>query len=156
MVENSKQLKEIISFCKYPPAGQRGVAFSRANMFGKNFKKYIDNFAQNPIIIAMIENKKGVKNLNQILKVKGLDGILIGPYDLSASLNCPGDFQNNNFLKSISLIKNNSIKNNIPCGIHIVDTNIDELKKRIKEGYTFIGYSMDSTILTKYSKIPKI
>ena len=46
----------------------------------------------------MIENSKALDNLNEILKTKYLDGIFIGPYDLSASLGIPGDFENKIFL----------------------------------------------------------
>ena len=53
----------------------------------------------------MIENKEGFKNLNKILNVKYLDGIFIGPYDLSASLNLFEKFNNKKFLKVIEKIK---------------------------------------------------
>ena len=57
-----------------------------------------------PLIIPMIETVKGLKNIDKISKIKGIDGIFIGPYDLSLSLNIPGQFQNEKFKKSISKI----------------------------------------------------
>ena len=71
----------------------KGVAFSRANLFGKYFEEYIDE-AQEPIVVAMIESLKGINNLESILSVRGLDAVLLGPYDLSASLNITGQFEN--------------------------------------------------------------
>ena len=53
----------------------------------------------------MIENSKALDNLDEILKIKYLDGIFIGPYDLSASLGIPGDFENKIFLDAIKYIK---------------------------------------------------
>ena len=66
-VEDENELENIIKKTKYPPYGERGVGFSRSNLFGKKFKKIMsDNI--NPIIVPMIESKKGVDNLEKILK----------------------------------------------------------------------------------------
>ena len=99
MIENENQLQDIIKFCKWPPIGERGVGFSRANLFGKNFNEYKKE-TYNTLIIAMIENQSAVKNIDKILSVKGLDAIFIGPYDLSASLKLTGQFDHPRFKKS--------------------------------------------------------
>ena len=78
MVESAEQLETIIEHCTWPPTGQRGVGFSRANLFGKYFKEYKDE-AQAPIIVAQIEHIRAVEALEDILKVPRLDAILIGP-----------------------------------------------------------------------------
>ena len=103
MVENSKQLEFIRDYCRWPPSGKRGVGFSRANLFGKFFIDYIDE-AQKPLLVAIIESIKAVENLESILKVKGLDAVLIGPYDLSASMNLTAKFEDEEFLYSIGLL----------------------------------------------------
>ena len=90
---------------------------------------------------------KAIDNLDEILQVKGLDAIFIGPYDLSASMGIIGDFENILFINIINKIFNLAKKNNIPCGIHIVDPDLSMLKFRIKEGYQFIAYSIDSVLL---------
>ena len=99
-----------------------------------------------PLIIAMIETVKGIKNLNKILKVKGIDAIFIGPYDLSLSLGIPGQFNNKKFINNISSIINACKKNKIACGIHMVDPNKNDLRNNLKKGFTFIAYSMDTAI----------
>jgi 2-dehydro-3-deoxyglucarate aldolase len=152
-IESSEQLQFILSACKWPPAGKRGVGFSRANLFGENFNDYYQE-AQTPIVVAIIESTNAIDNLDSILKVKGLDAILIGPYDLSASMNLTGEFENEIFLSAIKKIRTLAKKNLIPSGIHIVDPQADALMKRIKEGYQFIAYSIDSVFLSKSSKNP--
>ena len=67
MIESADQLKNAIDYSKWPPSGNRGVGFSRANLFGKNFDKYVEE-AQQPIIVAMIENINAVNELDNILK----------------------------------------------------------------------------------------
>ena len=59
------------------------------NLFGKHFQSYSDE-AQAPLVIAQIEHIRAVENSHSILEVKGLDGILVGPYDLSASMGLTG------------------------------------------------------------------
>ena len=156
MVESAKQLNEIIRHSCWPPSGNRGIAFSRANLYGKNFDNYFKE-AQSPLLIAMIETKKGLINLEKILSVKGLDGILIGPYDLSASLGITGNFTNKKFINAIKKILNLAKKYNVAVGIHIINPSITDLKLRINEGYTFIAYSIDSVMLLENSlKIKEI
>jgi 2-dehydro-3-deoxyglucarate aldolase len=153
MIKNQEELKDIIKYSCWPPSGKRGVGFSRANLFGKNFDKYIKE-ANSPLIIAMIENVESIKNLKEILNVRGLDGILIGPYDLSASLGVTGDFKNKKFKEHIDLIIKECKKKSIPFGFHQVSPSKKELKNLIKRGCTFIPYSIDSVFLTEFSQNP--
>ena len=129
VVESSNQLKAIIENCAWPPTGKRGVGFSRANLFGKHFDDYRDE-AQSPIVVAQIENIRAVEALENILMVPGLDAILIGPYDLSASMGLTGKFENQKFKSIIHKIKNLCKKYKVPCGIHVIDPNYKILKKR--------------------------
>ena len=153
MIENADQLKQIISWCSWPPSGNRGIGFSRANLFGKNFVKYNEE-AQSPFVVAMIENINAVKNLKQILRVNGLDAILIGPYDLSASLGLTGQFDHSKFKEIIQKIKKICDAENIACGIHVVDPIKNDLEMRINEGYRFIPYAIDSVFLNYFSQRP--
>ena len=100
MIENAEQLQKIRDACYWPPAGNRGVGFSRANMFGKHFDDYKKE-AQAPMLVAQIEQINAVENLDSILSVEGLDAILIGPYDLSASMGYTGRFDEPNFQETM-------------------------------------------------------
>jgi 2-dehydro-3-deoxyglucarate aldolase len=142
-IKNEIELRTIIKSCYYPPAGTRGVGYSRANLFGKKFKIKTEN----PIIIAMIENINSVNRLEKILSVKGLDAILIGPYDLSASMGITGKFKNLKFKSIIKKINKLSKKFKIPCGIHVIEPNNKTLKKYLKEGYQFLPFSTDARLL---------
>jgi len=153
MINTAKDLKKTLEFSRWPPSGKRGVGFSVANTFGKYFKQY-NKFSQNPFIIAMIENVDALDNIDEILSVKGLDGILIGPYDLSASMKITGQFKNRKFKDALKLILEKSKKNAIPCGMHQVDPDKKLLRKLIKDGFTFIPYSTDTVFLRKFSQNP--
>jgi 2-dehydro-3-deoxyglucarate aldolase len=153
MVDSANQLKKIIEHCAWPPTGQRGVGFSRGNLFGKYFDQY-NKEAQSPIVIAQIENIRAVENLENILKVPGLDAILIGPYDLSASMGLTGQFEVPEYMDILSNIKKLSKKFNIPYGIHVIQPDSIELQAKITEGYQFIAYSIDSVFLYRGAECP--
>lgn len=148
MVESADQLIAVRDSCCWPPAGARGVAFSRANLFGKNFEEYQVE-SQQPLLIAMIENVFALSNIEEILSVEGLDAILIGPYDLSASLGLTADFEHPDFLSAKSIILSHAKEKRIAAGIHVVNPSSSELKSRVDEGYRFLAYSIDSVMLRK-------
>ena len=154
MIESADQLKEIRDACCWPPAGQRGVGFSRANLFGKHFEKYNEE-AQSPLLIAQIEHINAVNNLEQILEVKGLDAVIVGPYDLSASMSITAEFENEKFLKSMDQIIELCNKYDVPCGDHVVQPDPDLLKKRIDQGYRFLAYSTDAVFINNFAQCPK-
>lgn len=146
MVESAEQLQKVKAACSWPPAGTRGVGFSRANLFGKNFVAYNEE-AQKPFLVAMIEHINAVENLESILEVKGLDAILVGPYDLSASMGITSKFEESQFEKIMSRILGLCKQYQVPAGIHVVQPDIQIVDRRIAEGYRFIAYSIDSVFL---------
>lgn len=145
-VETSEQLIAVRNACRWPPAGTRGVGFSRANLFGKHFEAYRKE-AQAPLLVAMIEHTRAVDNLEEIILVEGLDAILIGPYDLSASMGLTGRFEHPTFKKTMERIRSICRKNKVPSGIHIINPDLQDINKRIQEGYQFIAFSTDAIFL---------
>jgi 2-dehydro-3-deoxyglucarate aldolase len=155
MIGSADQLIKVRDSIKWPPSGRRGVAFSRANLFGKNFDEYAEE-AKQPLLIAMIEHVDAINELDGILAVDGLDAILIGPYDLSASMNLTAQFEHSKFIKAISDIKKKSERANIPCGVHVVQPSAEVLQQKVDDGYRFIAYSIDSVFLNHVVARPNI
>ena len=147
MIMDAEQLEQIINWCCWPPKGIRGVGYSRANLYGKNFDSY-RNEAQAPLIIAQIEHIKAVDNLESILSVGGLDATIIGPYDLSASMGLTGDLEHPDVILACKKVIEISKKLGIPSGMHVVDPNKEKLKIATDNGYSFIAYSLDAVFLT--------
>ena len=145
MIESSAQLIAVRDACRWPPAGSRGVAFSRANLFGKHFDEYREE-AQAPLLVAMIENYRAIEDLDAILDVAGLDAILIGPYDLSASMGITAQFNHPDFLATIDKIRVQAAAKSIPAGVHVVEPSLEQLQQRLCEGYLFVAYSIDSVM----------
>jgi len=148
MIENADQLIAVRDSCRWPPAGSRGVGFSRANLFGKYFDEY-NELAQAPLLVAMIEHESAIGHLEEICKVDGLDALLIGPYDLSASMSITAEFHSERFIKTIEKIRLIADEHKIPCGLHIVTPSTDELQQKLEEGFRFLAYSIDSVFLNQ-------
>ena len=145
-VESAQQLIDLVAACRWPPAGSRGVGFSRANLFGKDFDGYRGE-AQAPIIIAMIENVPGLEDIEAILSVSGLDALLVGPYDLSASMGLTAQFNHPAFSTALDRIRAKADERRVPCGVHVVAASPEQLQRRIDEGFRFLAYSTDAVML---------
>ena len=143
-----EQVEKAVSATRYPPIGTRGVGLDRAQGYGTKFKEYFDWQKEGPVVIAQIENISAIKNLKDIFNVEGLDGFLIGPYDLSCSMGIPGDFNNPKFIDTVNLILDIGKKAGLSIGTHIVEPDLDLLKGSIDKGYNFIAYSVDIRMLS--------
>lgn len=155
MIESSEQLDQSIKFMQYPPQGYRGVGFSRANLFGRNFEQYVKSINEELTIVAQIEHIKAVNDIDKILSHPRLDAIMVGPYDLSASMGLTAQFDHPDFLKALEKISESCKKHKIPAGIHVVTPSVDDLKAKIKSGYKFIAYGIDAVFLHTAAKLPE-
>lgn len=151
MVESAEQLIAVRDACRWPPAGVRGVGFSRANLFGKYFNDYSTE-AQAPLLVAMIEHHRAMPELDSILVVDGLDAVLIGPYDLSASMGLMAEFDHPDFLAIMERIRKVAAEKGIPLGVHVVDPSPKQLNQRLDDGYQFLAYSIDSVMLSNVAR----
>jgi len=95
MINTSTEAQELVKLTRYPPEGKRGLtASSRASNYGKNFKDYFANANSNLLCIIQIETKEALNNIDAIAAVNGADILFIGHSDLSLSLGCYNDFNN--------------------------------------------------------------
>ena len=99
------------------------------------------------MLIVQIEHKTAVENLEQILSMPEVDGYIVGPYDLSASMGFPGEFDRPDFKAAMAKIVEIGNKSGKAGGLHIVEPNQDQLKKVISEGARFVAYSLDIRML---------
>jgi 2-dehydro-3-deoxyglucarate aldolase len=143
MVCSKEDALQAVSYSKYPPQGKRGVGLFRAQKYGTNFEEYKKWVNEELVIIAQIEHIDAVNNIDDILQVDGIDGTIIGPYDLSGSMGYPGDFERGDVKDAIQKILDKCKEYNIPSGFHVVDTDPEKLKLKIEQGCTFLAYGID-------------
>ena len=142
MVNSRVEAEKAIKYAKYPPDGSRGVGLARAQGYGYRFEEYKKE-VNDLIVIAQIEHFEGIDNLKSILSVNGIDGTIIGPYDLTGSLGVPGDFNNLDFIQYLKNYKQVSELANKPMGFHVVNSDYNKIVEKINEGYNVIAFGTD-------------
>ena len=153
MVNTKGDAEQAVSSVYYPPKGIRGVGLARAQDYGIGFHEYRDWLEENAIIIVQIEHIDAVNNLKDILSVDGVDGYIIGPYDLSASLGVSGEFDHSSMIEAMNEIYRVATTLGKYGGIHIVEPDTDLLKQSVLEGFTFLAYSVDFRMLDVSARI---
>ncbi|MBI5133467.1 MAG: 2,4-dihydroxyhept-2-ene-1,7-dioic acid aldolase [Thaumarchaeota archaeon] len=146
-VKTAEEAQAIVSAVKYPPVGTRGVGLARAQGYGLGFEEYKAWINNGSIIIVQIEHVLGVENLKKILEVPGIDGIFIGPYDLSASIGLPGKLNDPKVEALVQKAMKITLDMGFSAGYHVVAPDVNEVKARIKQGFNFVGYSLDTLML---------
>ncbi|MFH1841382.1 MAG: aldolase/citrate lyase family protein [Candidatus Nealsonbacteria bacterium] len=152
MINSPQEAEKAVKSIKYPPDGERGVGLYRAQGFGADFEDYKNTINEESLVIVQIEHKKAVENIKEILSVKGVDGLIIGPYDMSGSFGVPGQLDH-------LLVKEAQVKvlaaakeAGVVAGIHVVHPPIEQVKEKIKEGFKFIAYGTDAEFLKNQSR----
>ena len=143
MVKTKKEALEAISYAKYPPVGARGVGLYRAQNYGLDFEAYKKWVNEELVIIAQIEHYQAVENIEEIITTDGIDGVIIGPYDLSASMGVPGEYHRSDVQGSIQYVLDACKQHQVPSGFHVIESEPSKFIERAKQGCTFLAYSLD-------------
>lgn len=147
MVNSADEAKRAVDCVRYPNIGVRSFGLARAQGYGAEFHKYVDWQKSSTIVIVQIEHIDAIDKVREILSVDGVDGFIIGPYDLSGSMGIPGEFQHPDFLQAVKTITDTAKELGKPGGIHIVEPDPDSVTCAINDGHKFIAYSVDIRML---------
>lgn len=147
MVNSAEAAARAVSAVHYAPQGTRSVGLGRAQGYGSSFTDYMAWQKEGPIVMVQIEHQKAVDNLQAILSVPGLDGFIIGPYDLSCSMGIPGEFENKEFKSALEHIQQVARGIGIPAGLHVVEPDRAQLERALQVGYRIIAYGVDFRFL---------
>ncbi|MCS5873141.1 2-keto-3-deoxy-L-rhamnonate aldolase [Klebsiella pneumoniae subsp. pneumoniae] len=92
MVDTAEQAREVVSATRYPPSGAAALAPAwRERRAGEGVENYMAEANDELCLLIQVESRTALENLDAILEVDGIDGVFIGPADLSASLGYPDD-----------------------------------------------------------------
>jgi 2-dehydro-3-deoxyglucarate aldolase len=147
MVNDKSIAEEAIRYCKYPPLGERGFGFSHTNCYGADFQSYVKEANDKTTLIVQIEHIKGVENIDSILSLEEIDGVIIGPYDLAGSMGHTGQPDHPEVKKACLDILAGCQRHNKAPGIHVVKNDISAVKEEIAKGFKFIAYGIDALFL---------
>lgn len=152
MVKTAQEAESAIKEAKYPPRGVRGYGYSRANMHGMDFDDYIKTANEEIAMVMQIEHKDAIVNLEGIVNVRGVDGLFIGPLDLSGSMGVTGQMKHPDMVKALDTYCKVASEAGKSFGMHIVRPDKENTKLTVDQGYTMVALGLDNVFLDEMSK----
>lgn len=143
MVNTRADAMQAVASVKYPPLGFRGVGLARAQKYGADFEGYRRWNQDHSVVIVQVEHIDAVNNLEEILAVPGVDGFIVGPYDLSGSLGVPGQFDHPQVLAALQRVRDVALSMGALSGFHVIPPDPLVFQEKQKEGYSFLAFSLD-------------
>jgi 4-hydroxy-2-oxoheptanedioate aldolase len=146
-IQTAEDAQMFVQYAKYPPTGIRGFSpYTKAGLYDVNNSKTMPkNANNNTLLIVNIEDEIGLKNLDSIAKIDGIDVIFIGLFDLSKSLGIPGDINNkevmNRLDEAVKIIHNNQKK------VGSIASTLEMLKILKNKRLDYITYSVDTGVI---------
>ena len=159
MVNSAEEAAAFISNCTYPPKGTRGFGPRRASRYGvMSDQEYLNSIDESLVKIIQIEHKKGVDNIDSILDVPGIDAVVVGPYDLSGSMNILGQVQHPDMKTAYRHIVERCKAHHITCGPSIGPGNLEIIKfwLDLDSNFVFCGDDLEFVKTGTESTIKKI
>jgi 4-hydroxy-2-oxoheptanedioate aldolase len=149
-VNSVEQAASVVRFARYSPRGARGVGLSRAQGYGMRFQQYLETANEQITVIVQAEHARAVENIESIVKVEGIDAILIGPYDLAASLGKMGRIDDPAVTGAIDHVTKACHSAGMPLGYFGVSA--EAIRPFRNRGYTLIAAGADTLFLAGAAK----
>jgi 2-keto-3-deoxy-L-rhamnonate aldolase RhmA len=144
-INGAEEARDAVRAAKYPPQGTRSVGLARAQGYGAFLKESFERDNQETVLVAQAEHIDAAVGIENIISVAGLDAVFIGPFDLSASLNKPGQLDDEDVKMSIKKIRDACALAHLPTGI--LARNLEAARRFLHEGYRLICISSDTMLL---------
>jgi len=144
-VNSAVDAERIVRCCKYPPRGSRGVGIVRAQGYGLDFQQYVDGANDNVIVMLQIEHIDAVNHIESIVRVPGVDALMIGPYDLSGTMGKLGQVNDPEVEQAIETVRKACAAAGMKLGIFAATA--EGMKPYIRKGYTLPIAGMDLMLL---------
>lgn len=148
-VQNAEEAAKAVAACRYPPAGIRGITVSgRGSRYGR-VPDYLKRADAEICVLVQVETGEALAQLESIASVDGVDGVFIGPADLSASLGHIGDPGHPEVQDAIKGAVERLAAVGKPAGI--LTPSEADARRYIEWGYRFVAVGSDLGLLTKHA-----
>ena len=151
-VRSREEVERIVEWSKYPPIGKRGYGVARAQGYGSTFEDYTARWNERSAIILQIESREGVEASDELVAHEAVDGVMIGPYDLSGSFGVPGQLSHPQVVAASQHVIEACRRGGKACGTQIVDPDLQNVTAALQAGYTFVVLASDVFILWKWAE----
>jgi 2-dehydro-3-deoxyglucarate aldolase/4-hydroxy-2-oxoheptanedioate aldolase len=151
-VEDPRLLAEALSWLRFPPLGKRGYGIN-ATMIGyesRGFAEIIEHINRNTLAVVQFESATAIERADELLSVKGLDIIMVGPADLSISLGVPGQFDHPRLVEAIDRLVAKCRQHGVVPGIQT--RSVAMAKFWAARGMRFVGASAEHALLLEKAR----
>lgn len=153
MVDTAADAEAAVSACRYPPAGVRGVAASRAADYGRNLEEYFERANEEVLTLVQIETPQAVDNVEDIAAVEGVDALFVGSVDLSSTLGVFGDWSADRFRDAVDEVLAAGEAADTPIGT--LGGSQDDVATLTAMGFDFVIAGIDTAYLLGGAKRTK-
>lgn len=142
--------RKAVDLCKFAPIGNRGFIKGRGSGFGNEpwasgtLTEYMENSNEKVLLLPQCETKEALDNIGEIVQIEGIDGIFIGPFDLSISMGIPGQFDAPEFSEAVDKILAACKQAGKLC--MIFTTSTADARKYIEKGFDAVANSIDTIV----------
>lgn len=152
-IRTAEEARRAIAACFYPPRGMRGFGPRRANRYGfQENGRYLAEVDESFLRILQIEHRDAVENLEEILQVPGIDLVVVGPNDLSASYGRLGDTRAPDMLPIYDRIAACCKARGMPFGVSLGSADREAIRDWIQRGVALLGCGDDLTYMSVGSR----
>jgi 2-keto-3-deoxy-L-rhamnonate aldolase RhmA len=144
-VNSAAEAADVVRFARYAPEGARGVGLARAHRYGFGFEQYVESANEQTAVIVQAEHVRAVENIEAIARVPGVDAVLLGPYDLAASLGRMGRVDDPAVVEAIEHVTRTCLAAGMPLGYFGVTA--EAVRPYVARGYTLIVAGVDTLLL---------
>lgn len=149
-VNSAAHARLVVSYAKYAPMGTRGIGLNRASVYGLEFGDYIAAANEATTVVVQAEHIDAVENIAEICEVEGVDAVLIGPYDLSASLNRTGKLDDKLVVDAIEHVRTTCLAKGMRLGFFGVTPEL--LDKPRASGFNLLCAGTDISLFADAAK----
>jgi len=155
-IKTADEVRQAINYAKYPPVGERGLGHAHKVAYGRDpivltgrTEDYLEWANENTLVIPQCETVQAVENIEEILAVKGVAGIFIGPYDLSISMGIPTQFDHPKFKDTVERVRAACIE----AGKFVLTMGMtpEDAQRKFDQGFSGV-LATDTFFLTKAAK----
>jgi len=152
MVNNAEEVEAIISHLKYPPLGNRSYGVNRAHAYGFDFDEYIKDWNETSSFIIQVESIEAVNNIDRLLDFDEIDGVMVGPYDISGSLGVPGQTSHPLVIEASRKVIEACERSGKSCGTQVAEATQSSVQALFDLGYTYAILGSDLFVLWKWAE----
>jgi len=142
---NEEEAMASVRAAKYPPLGTRSIGIARAQGYGARVGESLERANAETVLVAQAEHIEAAKDIEMIVSVPGIDAVFIGPYDLSASLDKAGRFDDEEVRGAIDIIREACAAAGRPAGI--MARNAEAARRSLEEGFRLVCVGAETMLL---------